>query len=63
MQKKKLIKKLVLNTAIISNVLLSGIIISGTYELNPEIISLSATTVASTSYFVKTKIRENNKKN
>ena len=58
MQNKKIIKKLVLNTSLIGNVILSGIIISGTYEPCPEIITLTAVTVASTSYRVKIKIRE-----
>lgn len=58
MQNKKIIKKLVLNTSLIGNVLLSGIILSGTYEPCPEIITLTAATVASTSYLVKIKIRE-----
>ena len=58
MQNKKIIKKLVLNTSLIGNVILSGIIISGTYEPFPEIITLTAVTVASTSYLVKIKIRE-----
>lgn len=58
MQNKKIIKKLVLNTSLIGNVILSGIIISGTYEPCPEIINLTAVTVASTSYLVKIKIRE-----
>ncbi|MCI6899391.1 MAG: hypothetical protein UE699_04965 [Bacilli bacterium] len=58
MQNKKIIKKLVLNTSLIGNVILSGIIISGTYEPCPEIITLTAVTVASTSYLVKIKIRE-----
>ena len=58
MQNKKMIKKLVLNTTLIGNVILSGIIISGTYEPCPEIITLTAVTVASTSYLVKIKIRE-----
>lgn len=63
MQNKKIIKKLVLNTTLIGNVILSGIIISGTYEPCPEIITLTAATVASTSYLVKIKLRENSKKN
>ncbi len=58
MQNKKIIKKLVLNTTLIGNVLLSGIIISGTYEPCPEIITLTAVSVVSTSYLVKIKIRE-----
>ena len=58
MQNKKIIKKLVLNTSLIGNVILSGIIISGTYKPCPEIITLTAVTVASTSYLVKIKIRE-----
>lgn len=58
MQNKKIIKKLVLNTSLIGNVILSGIIILGTYEPCPEIITLTAVTVASTSYLVKIKIRE-----
>ncbi len=58
MQNKKIIKKLVLNTTLIGNVILSGIIISGTYEPCPEIITLTAVSVASTSYLVKIKIRE-----
>ena len=58
MQNKKIIKKLVLNTSLKGNVILSGIIISGTYEPCPEIITLTAVTVASTSYLVKIKIRE-----
>lgn len=58
MQNKKIIKKLVLNTSLIGNIILSGIIISGTYEPCPEIITLTAVTVASTSYLVKIKIRE-----
>ena len=58
MQNKKIIKKLVLNTSLIGNVILSGIIISGTYEPCPEIITLTAVRVASTSYLVKIKIRE-----
>ena len=63
MQNKKIIKKLVLNTTLIGNVILSGIIISGTYEPCPEIITLTAVKVASTSYFVKIKLREHNKNN
>ena len=63
MQNKKMIKKLVLNTTLIGNVILSGIILSGTYEPCPEIITLTAVTVASTSYFVTIKLRENNTNN
>ncbi len=63
MQNKKIIKKLVLNTTLMGDILLSGIILSGTYELCPEIITLTATTVASTSYFVKIKINEYGKNN
>lgn len=58
MQNNKIIKKLVLNTSLIGSVLLSGIILSGTYEPCPEIITLTAVTVSSTSYLVKIKIRE-----
>ena len=58
MQNKKIIKKLVLNTSLIGNVILSGIIISGTYEPCPEIITLTAVTVAATSNLVKIKRRE-----
>ena len=58
MQNKKIIKKLVLNTSLIGNVILSGIIISGTYEPCPAIITLTAVTVASTSYLVTIKLRE-----
>lgn len=65
MQNKKIIKKLALNTNFIGDVLLSGIILSGTYESCPEIITLTAATLTSTSYLVKMKIneiRKNNKK-
>lgn len=65
MQNKKIIKKLALNTNLIGDVLLSGIILSGTYEPCPEIITLTATTITSTSYLVKmeiNEIRKNNKK-